>query len=103
VREVLAKYDAESSVFIVRAHYRSPLNYSDQHLDDARQSLTRLYTAAEGGAGRSPASGLNGRRRCVSTPAMNDDFIPGSGCLLFDLANEVNRSQSSSGPRCSNR
>jgi cysteinyl-tRNA synthetase len=31
--------------FIVRTHYRSPLNYSDVHLDDARASLTRLYTA----------------------------------------------------------
>ena len=37
VREVLAKYDPEVvRFFIVRAHYRSPLNYSDQHLDDAR-------------------------------------------------------------------
>src|SRR3954462_13611164 len=46
VREVLAKYDAEVvRFFIARAHYRSPLNYSDQHLEDAKQSLTRLYTA----------------------------------------------------------
>src|SRR5690349_6594349 len=46
VREVLAKFDAEVvRFFIVRAHYRSPRNYSDQHLEDARQALTRLYTA----------------------------------------------------------
>ena len=46
VREVLAKYDPEVvRFFIVRAHYRSPLNYSDQHLDDARAALARLYTA----------------------------------------------------------
>ncbi|HUF81992.1 MAG TPA: cysteine--tRNA ligase, partial [Burkholderiales bacterium] len=46
VREILKKYDPEVvRFFIVRAHYRSPLNYSDQHLDDARQGLTRLYTA----------------------------------------------------------
>ena len=45
VREVLAKYDPEVvRLFIVRAHYRSPLNYSDQHLEDARAALTRLYT-----------------------------------------------------------
>ena len=49
VREVLAHYDPEVvRFFIVRAHYRSPLNYSDQHLDDARQALTRLYTALKG-------------------------------------------------------
>ena len=49
VREVLARYDPEVvRFFILRAHYRSPLNYSDQHLDDARQALTRLYTALKG-------------------------------------------------------
>jgi cysteinyl-tRNA synthetase len=46
IREVLKKYDAEVvRFFILRAHYRSPLNYSDVHLDDAKQSLSRLYTA----------------------------------------------------------
>ena len=46
IREVLKKYDAEVvRFFILRAHYRSPLNYSDAHLDDAKQSLDRLYTA----------------------------------------------------------
>src|SRR6187399_1451845 len=48
VREVLQKFDAETlRFFIVRAHYRSPLNYSDVHLDDARGSLRRLYTALD--------------------------------------------------------
>jgi cysteinyl-tRNA synthetase len=46
IREVLKKYDAEVvRFFILRAHYRSPLNYSDAHLDDAKVALTRLYTA----------------------------------------------------------
>lgn len=46
IREVLEKYDAEVlRFFILRAHYRSPLNYSNVHLDDARGALTRLYTA----------------------------------------------------------
>ena len=49
VREILAEYDAEVvRFFIARAHYRSPLNYSDQHLDDAKHALTRLYTALKG-------------------------------------------------------
>ena len=56
VREVLAKYDAEVlRFFILRAHYRSPLNYSDHHLDDARQALTRLYTALK--SAPAPAAG----------------------------------------------
>ena len=46
VREILKKYDPEVvRFFILRAHYRSPLNYSDAHLDDAKSALTRLYTA----------------------------------------------------------
>ena len=49
IREVLKKYDAEVvRFFILRAHYRSPLNYSDVHLDDAKLALTRLYTALRG-------------------------------------------------------
>src|ERR1700716_257355 len=46
IREILKKYDPEVvRFFILRAHYRSPLNYSDAHLDDAKSALTRLYTA----------------------------------------------------------
>jgi len=49
VREILGKYDAEVvRFFIIRAQYRSPLNYSDAHLDDARLGLSRLYTALKG-------------------------------------------------------
>jgi cysteinyl-tRNA synthetase len=45
IRDVLKEYDAETvRFFIVRSHYRSPLNYSDVHLDDARRAQ-RLYTA----------------------------------------------------------
>ena len=48
IREILARFDAETlRFFIVRAHYRSALNYSDVHLEDARQSLKRLYTALD--------------------------------------------------------
>src|SRR5207247_5558020 len=46
IREVLNKYDAEVvRFFILCAHYRSAINYSDQHIDDARHALTRLYIA----------------------------------------------------------
>jgi cysteinyl-tRNA synthetase len=100
IREVLKKYDAEVvRFFILRAHYRSPLNYSDAHLDDAKVALTRLYTALKF---VSSASAGNVGIVDWSTPyairfkdAMDDDFnTPEAMAVLFDLANEVNRSQS---------
>jgi hypothetical protein len=60
IREILKNYDAEVvRFFILRAHYRSPLNYSDSHLDDARQALTRLYTALKSVGSRG--------RRCLAS------------------------------------
>jgi cysteinyl-tRNA synthetase len=97
VREVLEKYDAEVvRFFILRAHYRSPLNYSDQHLDDARQALTRLYTALKG-IEAAPLDSIDfnqGHARRFGE-AMDDDFnTPEAISVLFELANEVNRSRS---------
>ena len=91
IREVLGKYDAEVvRFFIVRAHYRSPLNYSDAHLDDAKQSLTRLYTALK----QAPPAGDS--VDWTSAPArrfreaMDDDFgTPGAVAVLHELANEA--------------
>ncbi len=97
VREILEKYDPEVvRFFILRAHYRSPLNYSDQHLDDARQGLTRLYTALRGiemrEAGAIDWNEGYAKRFCE---AMDDDFnTPEAVSVLFELANEVNRSRS---------
>jgi len=93
VREVLARYDAEVvRFFIARAHYRSPLNYSDQHLDDARQALTRLYTALRA-VEASPQPIDWGRPAAARfRAAMDDDFnTPEAVAVLFDLAAEVNR------------
>ncbi len=65
VREVLKKFAPEVvRFFMLRAHYRSPLNYSDQHLEDARQALTRLYTALKGVD--APASTSTGASRARS-------------------------------------
>jgi cysteinyl-tRNA synthetase len=96
VREVLARYDAEViRYFIIRAHYRSPLSYSDQHLDDAKHALTRLYTSLKSHpvkAGDVDWSDPHARR---FQDAMNDDFnTPEAVAVLFDLANEINRSGS---------
>jgi cysteinyl-tRNA synthetase len=96
IREVLEKYDAEVvRFFILRAHYRSPLNYSDAHLDDAKGALSRLYTALK----EVPADGLapNWEEEYARrfTDALNDDFnSPVAIAVLFELANEVNKTKS---------
>jgi cysteinyl-tRNA synthetase len=98
IRDVLKKYDAEViRFFILRAHYRSPLNYSDAHLDDAKLALTRLYTALDGidlGAG-DIAVDWEEAHAIRFREAMDDDFnTPIAMAALFDLATEVNKSQS---------
>jgi cysteinyl-tRNA synthetase len=97
VREILQKFDPEVvRFFILRAHYRSPLNYSDQHLDDARQALTRLYTALKG-VDSEPLDEVDYSDGYAKrfAEAMDDDFnTPEAVSVLFELANEVNRSHS---------
>ena len=96
VREVLARYDAEVvRFFILRAHYRSPLNYSDRHLDDARQALARLYTALKDHDVAAGPMDWNEPHAARFREAMEDDFnTPEAVAVLFDLANEINRSGS---------
>lgn len=98
VREVLHRYDAEVvRFFIVRAHYRSPLNYSDQHLDDAKQALTRLYTALKAFDLEASNNEIDWDSAYAKRfrEAMDDDFnTPEAIAVLFELANEINRSQS---------
>ena len=96
IREVLKQYDAEVvRFFILRAHYRSPLNYSDAHLDDARGALTRLYTALKGVAAAPVQIDWNEPHAARFRAAMDDDFnTPEAIAVLFELANEVNRSHS---------
>ena len=96
IREVLKQYDAEVvRFFILRAHYRSPLNYSDAHLDDARTALTRLYTALKDHPADQLALDWQEPYAQRFTEAMNDDFnTPIAIAVLFDLASEVNRTGS---------
>ena len=97
IRDVLKKYAPEVvRFFILRAHYRSPLNYSDAHLDDAKNSLARLYNtlgnvqAAEF-AVREDANDFT--RRFFA--AMDDDFNTAEAMsVLFELANEANKTGS---------
>ena len=96
IRDVLKEYDAETvRFFIVRSHYRSPLNYSNVHLDDARAALKRLYTALS----LVPAADIQidwaNAHAARFQAAMNEDFgTPEAVAVLFELAAEVNRSKS---------
>ena len=96
VREVLAKFDPEVvRFFIVRAHYRSPLNYSDQHLEDARAGLTRLYTTLRDTTPALAKIDWSHPFAVRFKQAMDDDFNTSEACAaLFDLATQVNRSRS---------
>ncbi|QHE86813.1 cysteine--tRNA ligase [Hydrogenophaga sp. BPS33] len=96
IRDVLAKYDPETvRFFILRAHYRSALNYSDAHLDDARGALRRLYTALSLVPAASVAAiDWHQPHAQKFRAAMDEDFgTPEAVAVLFELAGEVNRSK----------
>jgi cysteinyl-tRNA synthetase len=91
VREILTRYRPEEvRYFILSSHYRSPLNYDEEHLDNARGALTRLYTALRGLPEARPIGGEAFRERFYA--AMDDDFnTPEALAVLFDLVREINR------------
>jgi cysteinyl-tRNA synthetase len=97
IRDVLKKYDAEVvRFFILRTHYRSPLNYSDAHLDDAKNALTRLYTSLKDVQTNDKPVNWKEEHAARFAEAMNDDFNTSIAVsVLFDLANEVNKTKSS--------
>jgi len=96
IRDILARYDAQTvRFFILRAHYRSALNYSDAHLDDARQALKRLYTALDLVPPAAVTIDWSQPYAARFKAAMDEDFgTPDAVAVLFDLASEVNRTQS---------
>jgi cysteinyl-tRNA synthetase len=90
VREVLQRYRPEIiRFFILSSHYRSPLNYSDEHLNEAGAALTRLYTALRG---VEVAEAVEADYKARFEQAMDDDFnTPVALSVLFDLARELNK------------
>lgn len=98
IREVLSKYDPETvRFFLVRGHYRTALGYSDAHLDDARNALKRLYTALDLVPPPVLRASIDWTQDHAARfkAAMDDDFgTPEAVAVLFDLAGEVNRTQS---------
>ena len=98
IREILAKYNAETIRFyVIRAHYRSPLNYSDVHLDDARSALTRLYTALSlvPSIEIAPSIDWTSPYAARFKAAMDEDFsTPEAVAVLFEMAGELNKNRS---------
>ena len=96
IREILAQYDPETvRFFILRAHYRSALNYSDAHLDDARGALKRLYTALHSVVPATVAIDWRDPHAARFKAAMDEDFgTPEAVAVLFELATEVNKTGS---------
>jgi cysteinyl-tRNA synthetase len=93
VRDILKQFDPEVvRFFILRAHYRSPLNYSDRSMLDAKQALTRLYTALKDAPAAPAAVDWGAPQAQRFKAAMDEDFgTPEAIAVLFELANEINR------------
>jgi len=98
IRDVLQRFDGETlRFFMLRTHYRSPFNFSDQLLDDARTGLRRLYTALDGIALAPVCGAIDWAQPQAAAfkAAMDEDFnTPGALAVLFELASECNRSRS---------
>jgi len=95
VREVLAKYPAEVVRYLlVASHYRSPINYSDQGLDQAASALERLYLAVRGTAANTAKELVNSRYERAFRQSMDDDFNTAEAIgVLFDLARDLNKAK----------
>jgi len=95
IAEVLNKFDGETvRFFMLRTHYRSPFNFSDAGLEEARTALRRLYTALDGIDVPELALDWTQPQAAAFKAAMDDDFnTPGALALLFELANQVNRTR----------
>ena len=98
IQEILARFDAETTrFFVVRSHYRSALNYSDAHIEDARIALKRLYTCLQAVPPQVQAMQIDWAAPYADRfkAAMDQDFgTPEAVAVLFDLASEVNRTHS---------
>jgi len=95
IADVLKKFDGETvRFFMLRTHYRSPFNFADSLLDEARAALRRLYTALDGADAVAGDIDWAEPRAAAFKAAMDDDFnTPGALAVLFELANEFNRSR----------
>lgn len=95
IRDVLARFDGETlRFFMLRTHYRSPFNFSDTHLEDARTALRRLYTALDGVTPSQAPLDWAQPQAAAFRAAMDEDFnTPVALAVLFELAGELNRTR----------
>ncbi len=95
IREILENYAPEVvRYFIVTSHYRSPLNYSDESLENAKAGLTRFYTALRGLPVVDVDESVLAPYRERFQRAMDDDFnTPEAFAVLFELARDINRAR----------
>ena len=93
LRDVLAEHDAEIlRFFLMSAHYRSQLSYSQDNIDQAKSALERLYTALRGVDVNSVTDLSYGGYLARFETAMNDDLnVPEAYSVLFDLARDLNK------------
>lgn len=97
VRDILAQYRAESLRFLLLgSHYRSPLSYSNQQLQEADTALTRLYTSLRAVSALSATAPTPLAEAEMAQQqffkAMDDDFnTPEAIAVLFDLTSQINR------------
>ena len=96
IRDVLQQHDGETlRFFLMRTHYRSPLNYSDANIDDARSALRRLYTALDGIGVTDGVPDWSAPGPAAFRAAMDEDFnTPEAYAVLFDMASQLNRTRS---------
>jgi len=95
IREVLKKYDGETlRFFLIATHYRSPINFNDENLENAKAGLTRLYTAIRGLSSSIEAMNevvINDDYEQRFMNALDDDFnTPVALSILFELVKEIN-------------
>ena len=95
VREIMKSYRAEEiRYFILASHYRSPLNYSQENLENGKAALTRLYTTLRGITPADADDSLCENYITAFHKAMDDDFnSPEAIAVLFEIAREINRSR----------
>jgi cysteinyl-tRNA synthetase len=98
LRSVLEKHDAETlRFFLMSAHYRSQLSYSQENIDQARASLERFYTSLRDVKANVDVEMSYGGYLAKFEAAMNDDFnMPVAVAVLFDIVKDLNKLDSSS-------
>jgi len=97
IRQGLERYGSDAlRIFVLTAHYRAPLNYSEEALESGKRAAERLRTAASlpGAEGGPPADIVPAEFQKRFIEAMNDDLnTAGALATLFDLAREINRAR----------